>query len=93
MTEIQRHTQILVILAAMYLHLTGTVLKDILIFRSKPFNYLVDDLRIYMRNLAIVYEKTHSQLLPFHLLVRHAGIIGVEPESFRLQTLDKLLVV
>ena len=82
MTEIQRHTQILVSLAAMYLHLTGTILKDILIFRLEAFNYLVDDLRINMRNLAFVYVKTHSQLLLFHLLVRHAGIIGVEPESF-----------
>jgi hypothetical protein len=32
-------------------------------------------------------------LLPFHLLVGHARIIGDELESLGLQTLDKLLVV
>jgi hypothetical protein len=53
----------------------------------------VHDLRNDVQNLAIVHVKTHSQLLPFHLLVGHARIIGVELESLGLQTLDKLLLV
>ncbi len=80
-------------LAAMNLHLIDTIFKHILIFRSKPLKCLVNDLRNEMQNLAIVYVKTHSRLLPFHLLICHAGIIGVEPKSIQLQALDKLHVI
>jgi hypothetical protein len=47
-------------LAAMNLHLTGTIFKHILIFQSKPLNCLVNDLRNEMRILAIVHMKTNS---------------------------------
>ncbi len=80
-------------LAAMNLHLTGTIFKYILIFQSKPLNCLVNNLGNEMQNLAIIHMKTHSQLLPFHLLICHAGVIEVEPKSIQLQALDKLLVI
>jgi hypothetical protein len=64
-----------------------------IIFRSKPFYGFINDLRDEMRNLAIVYMKTYSQLLPFYMLVGHARIIGVDLKSLGLQALDKLLVV
>ena len=65
----------------------------LIIFRSKSFYGFVHDLRDEMRNLSIVHVKTHSQLLPFYLLVGHARIIGVEFKSLGLHALDKLLVV
>jgi hypothetical protein len=37
--------------------------------------------------------KIHSQLLSVYLLVGHTRVIGVELESFGLQTLDELLVI
>ena len=77
----------------MNLHLSSSIFKHILVFRSKPLYSFIHDLRNEMRNLAFLHVKTHSQLLPFHLLVGHARIIGVELESLGLQTLDKLLVV
>jgi hypothetical protein len=80
-------------LAAMNLHLTVTIFKHSLIFQSKPLNCLVNDLRNDMQNHAIIHVKTHSQLLPFHLLICHAGVIGVEPKSIQLQALDKLLEI
>jgi hypothetical protein len=64
-----------------------------LIFRSKPFYGFINDLRDEMRNLAIIYMKTYSQLLPLYLLVGNARIIGVKLKPLGLQALDKLLVV